>query len=43
MQEQPRHFVAVIGGAVSGSVAAEILADGGAEVVVIEQNDRPYG
>ena len=43
MQEQSRHFVAVIGGAVSGSVAAEILADGGAEVVVIEQNDRPYG
>jgi NADPH-dependent glutamate synthase beta subunit-like oxidoreductase len=43
MQEVPRHFVAVIGGAVSGSVAAEILADGGAEVVVIEQNDRPYG
>jgi NADPH-dependent glutamate synthase beta subunit-like oxidoreductase len=43
MQEQPRHFVAVVGGAVSGSVAAEILADGGAEVVVIEQNDRPYG
>jgi len=43
MQEQPRHFVAVVGGAVSGSVAAEILAQGGAEVVVIEQNDRPYG
>jgi ferredoxin--NADP+ reductase len=43
MQEQPHHFVAVIGGAVSGSVAAEILAEGGAEVVVIEQNDRPYG
>jgi NADPH-dependent glutamate synthase beta subunit-like oxidoreductase len=43
MQDQPRHFVAVVGGAVSGSVAAEILVDGGAEVVVIEQNDRPYG
>lgn len=43
MEEQPRHFVAVVGGAVSGSVAAEILADGGAEIVVIEQNDRPYG
>lgn len=43
MQEPPRHFVAVVGGAVSGSVAAEILAAGGAEVVVIEQNDRPYG
>jgi NADPH-dependent glutamate synthase beta subunit-like oxidoreductase len=38
-----RHFVAVIGGAVSGSVAAEILADKGIEVAIIEQNDRPYG
>jgi len=43
MSESPRHFVAVIGGAVSGSVAAETLADRGIEVVVIEQNDRPYG
>ncbi|HEX5136618.1 MAG TPA: NAD(P)-binding protein [Planctomycetota bacterium] len=43
MQNEPRHFVAVVGGAVSGSVAAEILADAGAEVVVIEMNDRPYG
>jgi NADPH-dependent glutamate synthase beta subunit-like oxidoreductase len=43
MQEQPRHLVAVVGGAVSGSVATEILAQGGAEVVVLEQNDRPYG
>ncbi len=38
-----RHVVAVVGGAVSGSVAAEILAGHGHEVVVIEQNDRPYG
>jgi NADPH-dependent glutamate synthase beta subunit-like oxidoreductase len=38
-----KHFVAVIGGAVSGSVTAEILADNGIEVVVIEQNPRPYG
>jgi len=43
MSESPRHFVAVIGGAVSGSVAAEILADSGIEVAVIEQNERPYG
>jgi NADPH-dependent glutamate synthase beta subunit-like oxidoreductase len=43
MNESHRHFVAVVGGAVSGSVAAEILAEGGAEVVVIEMNDRPYG
>ena len=38
-----KHVVAVVGGAVSGSVAAEILAEAGIEVVVIEQNDRPYG
>lgn len=43
MSEQARHFVAVIGGAVSGSVAAEILAEAGMEVAVIEQNERPYG
>src|SRR6202030_609292 len=30
-------------GAVSGSVSAEILADHGIQVVVIEQNKRPYG
>ncbi|MBI3724516.1 hypothetical protein HY251_11265 [bacterium] len=40
---QPRHVVAIVGGAVSGSVAAEILADRGVVVIVIEQNDRPYG
>ncbi len=40
---EPKHVVAIIGGAVSGSVATEILADHGIEVVVIEQNDRPYG
>jgi ferredoxin--NADP+ reductase len=38
-----RHFVAVIGGAISGSVAAEILADHGIPVAVFEQNTRPYG
>ncbi|MHC4134307.1 MAG: hypothetical protein ACYS0K_04915 [Planctomycetota bacterium] len=43
MSEQARHFVAVIGGAVSGSVAAEILAGAGIEVAIIEQNARPYG
>ena len=37
------HFVAVIGGAISGSVAAEILADHGIPVAVFEQNTRPYG
>jgi len=38
-----RHVVAVIGGAVAGSVAAEILAKHGIRVVVFEQNTRPYG
>jgi len=38
-----RYFVAVVGGAVSGSVSAEILADHGIEVAVFEQNKRPYG
>lgn len=37
------HYVAIIGGAVAGSVAAEILAEHGLRVVVIEQNQRPYG
>ena len=31
------------GGAISGSVAAEILADHGIRVAVFEQNTRPYG
>ncbi len=43
MSNPGHHFVAVIGGAVSGSVAAEILADHGIRVAVIEQNTRPYG
>jgi ferredoxin/flavodoxin---NADP+ reductase len=43
MPEKRNYFVAVVGGAISGSVAAEILADRGIRVVVIEQNKRPYG
>src|SRR5271156_574732 len=43
MPEKGKHFVAVVGGAISGSVAAEILADNGIEVAVFEQNKRPYG
>ncbi len=38
-----QHFVAIIGGAIAGSVAAETLADHGIRVAVIEQNKRPYG
>lgn len=38
-----RHAVAIVGGAISGSVAAQVLASRGCEVIVIDQNDRPYG
>ena len=43
MIARPYHFAAIVGGAIAGSVAAEILADHGIRVVVIEQNKRPYG
>ena len=43
MSNNGKHFVAIIGGAIAGSVAAEILADHGIRVAVIEQNKRPYG
>lgn len=39
----PKHVVAMIGGAVAGSTAAQVLADAGVIVVVFEQNVRPYG
>ena len=40
---KPSHCVAVIGGAVAGAEVAGALADRGIEVVVIDQNPRPYG
>jgi NADPH-dependent glutamate synthase beta subunit-like oxidoreductase len=43
MTARPYHFAAIVGGAIAGSVAAEILADHGIQVVVIEQNQKPYG
>ena len=43
MPKKGQYFVAIVGAAVSGSVAAEILADHGIRVAVIEQNKRPYG
>lgn len=43
MSNSREHFVAVIGGAISGSVAAEILSAHGIKVAVFEQNARPYG
>ncbi|MGA6971474.1 MAG: hypothetical protein WBY93_07575 [Candidatus Binatus sp.] len=38
-----RHVMAVIGAATAGSEIARILAERGAQVVVFEQNPRPYG
>lgn len=38
-----RHVIAIVGGAVSASEAASVFAERGAEVVVFEQNPRPYG
>ena len=43
MSGNGQYFVAIVGGAISGSVAAEILADHGIQVAVFEQNKRPYG
>ena len=40
---EPRHCVAVIGGAVAGAELAGTLAAAGVEVAVFEQNPRPYG
>jgi ferredoxin--NADP+ reductase len=37
------HVVAIFGGACSGSIAAEFLAERSVQVVVYEQNARPYG
>ncbi|MEO1227954.1 MAG: hypothetical protein AAFZ18_03540 [Myxococcota bacterium] len=39
----PCPTVAVVGGAVAGAQVANILADGGARVVVFEQRARPFG
>jgi len=39
----PAHVVAVIGGATAGAEVAGRLARRGAQVIVIEQNPRPYG
>jgi len=42
-EEQPTHCMAVIGGAVAGAEVAAALAALGCEVVVFDQNARPYG
>ncbi len=38
-----KHYIAIIGGSISGSEAAFILAKKGHRVVVFEMNDLPYG
>jgi NADPH-dependent glutamate synthase beta subunit-like oxidoreductase len=43
MQDYGHHFVAVIGGSVAGSEAADQLARRGFRVVVFDQNTLPYG
>ena len=39
----PRYVLAVVGAATAGAEIARILAERGAQVVVVEQNPRPYG
>jgi len=41
--QKKSHYVAIIGGSVSGSEAAAMLANQGVRVVVIDQNALPYG
>jgi len=41
--QSKNHYVAIIGGSVSGSEAATMLADKGYKVVVFDQNELPYG
>jgi len=41
--EYKRHYVAVIGGSISGSEAANLLAQRGFRVVVFDMNKLPYG
>src|ERR1700675_2749192 len=43
MPENGQYFVAIVGGAISGSVAAEMLVNRGIRVALFEQNKRPYG
>lgn len=40
---EPRHVIIVCGGAVAGSEAAALAAERGAIVIVLEQNEKPYG
>ena len=42
-EEYKKHYVAVIGGSISGSEAASLLAKNGFRVVVFDMNKLPYG
>jgi len=42
-EEYKKHYVAVIGGSISGSEAASLLAQNGFRVVVFDMNALPYG
>ena len=43
MEDHKKHYIAVIGGSISGSEAANLLAQNGFRVVVFEMNALPYG
>lgn len=43
MENHKKHYIAVIGGSISGSEAANILAQSGFRIVVFEMNALPYG
>ena len=43
MEVYKKHYIAVIGGSISGSEAANLLAQNGFKVVVFEMNKLPYG
>lgn len=43
MEAYKKHYIAVIGGSISGSEAANLLAKNGFRVVVFDMNALPYG
>ena len=43
MENHKKHYIAIIGGSISGSEAANLLAQNGFRVVVFEMNALPYG
>ncbi len=43
MKDFKKHYIAVIGGSISGSEAANLLAKSGFKVVVFDMNKLPYG